>query len=197
MQPSLANIYTDFTQGSNALHWSIPNNPAWDWSPPNTVQSTTHSKIRALLLSKRNPTTHTTQRTTSLTDLQNSHPARQQQSSQPIIERPRPVERSKAQPTVSALQHPELLKEQANELRIPMIPTFPFPSFSPDAPSVIPPPLPPLPFPNTSNQVMLHNNPTPISYPFFVFNGQTYATTGSSVPVSGLHTETQYPPRPV
>lgn len=148
-------------------------------------------------MSKRIPTPHTKARTTSLTDLQNSQPVRQQQLSQPLIVKPTPVEISKAQPTISALQHPELLKEQANEFSVPMITPFPFPSFSPDAASVIPPPLPPLPFSNTSNQIVLHNNPTPISYPFFVFNGQTYSTTGFSVPVSTIHAETQYLPRPV
>ncbi|XP_026797625.3 uncharacterized protein LOC113543534 isoform X1 [Pangasianodon hypophthalmus] len=195
-QPGSSPLYTDFTQRSNALHWRIPRNP-WDWSPPDAIQSTSHSEIRALLLSKRIPTPHTKPRTTSLTDLQNNHAVRQQQVSQPLIVKPRPVERSKGQPTIGALQHPELLKEQANEFSMPMIPPFPFPRFSPDAPSVIPPPLPPLPFSSTSNQVALHNNPTPISYPFFVFNGQTYSTTGSSVPVSAIHTETQYLPRPV
>lgn len=148
-------------------------------------------------MSKRISAPQPKPRTTSLTDLQNRHPVRQQQLSQPLIVKPRPVDRSKAQPTISALQQPELLKEQANEFSMPMIPPFPFPGFSPDAPPVIPPPLPPLLFSNTSNQVALHNNPTPISYPFFVFNGQTYSTTGSSVPVSSLHAETQYLPRPV
>lgn len=145
-------------------------------------------------MSKRFPTPHTKPRTTSLTDIQNSHSVGQQQLSQPLIVKPRPVERSKAQPTIGALQNPGLLKTQANEFSLPMIPLFP-PGFSPDATSVIPPPLPP--FSNTSNHVGLHNNPTPISYPFFVFNGQTYSTTGSSVPVSALHAEAQYLPRPV
>ncbi|XP_058268429.1 uncharacterized protein LOC131367181 isoform X1 [Hemibagrus wyckioides] len=195
-QPGSSPLYTDFTQRSNASHWRIPRTSAWDWSPPDAIQSPSHSEIRALLLSKRPPSAHAKPTTTSLTDLQ--IPAvRQQQLSQPLIVKPKPVERSKVQPTISAPQHLELLKEQANEFSMPMIPAFPFPSFSPDAPSVIPPPFPQLPFSSTSNQVALHNNPTPISYPFFVFNGQTYSTTGSSMPVSAIHTETQHLPRPV
>ncbi|KAK3522143.1 hypothetical protein QTP70_026963 [Hemibagrus guttatus] len=195
-QPGSSPHYTDFTQRSNALHWRIPRNSAWDWSSPDAIQSPSYSEIRAVLLSKRQPTGHTKPRTTSLTDLQN--PAvRQQQLSQPLIVKPKPIERSKAKQTISAPQHLELLKEQTNEFSMPVLPAFPFPSFSPDAPSVIPLPLPPLPFSSTSNQVALHNNPTPISYPFFVFNGQTYSTTGSSVPVTAIHTETQYLPHPV
>ncbi|KAM9455986.1 uncharacterized protein tex15 isoform 1-T5 [Clarias gariepinus] len=190
-------LYPDFTQRSNALNWRIPRNHSWDWRPADPIQSTPHSEVRALLLSKRIPASQTKPRTTSLTDLPNSHAVRQQQPSQPLIVKPRPVERCTVQPTISAPQHPELLKEQANEFCVPMITQFHYPSFPPDAPSVIPPPLPPLSFSSTSNQVALHNNPTPISYPFFVFNGQTYSTIGSTVPVPSLHTETQYLPRPV
>lgn len=194
-QPGSSPPYTDFTQ-SNALHWRIPRNSAWDWSPPDAIQSPSHSEIRALLLSKRPPSAHAKPTTISLTDLQ--IPAvRQQQLSQPLIVKPKPVERSKVQPTISAPQHLELLKEQANEFSMPVIPAFPFQSFSPDAPSVIPPPFPQLTFSSTSNQVALHNNPTLISYPFFVFNGQTYSTTGSSMPVSAIRTETQHLPHPV
>ncbi|KAK2823561.1 hypothetical protein Q7C36_020161 [Tachysurus vachellii] len=198
-QPGSSPLYTDFTQRSNALQWRNTRNPIWDWTPPDTIKSTSHSKIRALILSKSLPSAHPKATTTSLTDLQN-HAVRQKQSSQPLIVKPKPIERSKAHPTISAPQHLELLKDQANEFSMPMIPAFPFPSFSPDAPSVIPPPpppLPPLPFSSSSNQVPLHSNPSLISYPFFVFNGQTYSTSGSSMPVSSVHTETQYLPRPV
>ncbi|KAF7701312.1 uncharacterized protein LOC124393278 [Silurus meridionalis] len=196
--PGSSTLYTDITQRSNASHWGIPRNSAWDWKPPDPIQSPSHSEIRALLFSKKASTPHAKLRTTSLPDVPNSHAARQQQISKPLIVKPRPIDRSKVQSSLCALQHPELLKGQANEFNMPIIPSLPFPSFSSDATSGIHPPLPPLQFPISPNQVALQNNPTPISYPFFVFNGQTYSTTGSAVPVTPLHTETQYQyPRPV
>ncbi|TSS11546.1 Testis-expressed protein 15 [Bagarius yarrelli] len=166
-QPESVNLYKNVAQSSNAFHWKIHRNAAWNWRPPEAMQSTYS------------------------TDVQNSHAVRQQKLSKPLIVKPRPINRSKVPPIISA---PQPLKDQQNEFSMPMMPQFPYPSFSPDTPSVFPPPPPPLPFSSTSNPVALHNNPTQINYPYFVFNGQAFSTTGSS---PAIHIENQYRPRPV
>ncbi|KAI4883020.1 hypothetical protein NFI96_027605 [Prochilodus magdalenae] len=180
-----------FPQQSGAVHWRTAGN-TWDWKPPAVGQpSKSHPEIRALLLSKRRATVPCAE---PRTDIQSSHAVIQQQWPSPfILNPPRTVERMSHQPAIGASHHTELRKEQASDATVPLRP-FPFPTSS-----LVPPPVPLLPFSNTSNPVPPHEISAPLNYPFFLFNGRTYSAAAPSVPLPGsaLPTEARYHPHPV
>ncbi|XP_066507813.1 uncharacterized protein purg isoform X1 [Hoplias malabaricus] len=187
VQPSLpaqlgkTQSYSASPQQSNAAHWRMAENHIWDLKLPGIGQtSESHPEIRALLLSKRRTTIPCTE---PKTDIKISHAVRQQQWPPPFIINPRVTERIN--------HHTELRKEQANEATVSLMQPFPH-----STTTVMPPPISQLPFSNTLNQIAPHGISTQINYPYFIFNGQTYAVA-PSVPRPTLNNDTQYHPHPV
>lgn len=185
--------YHDFPQRSNSLHWRMPANHVWDWTPQQPLAL--NPEVRTLLLPKRRMSTPQLEQRATVPDQQN-HTVRQQRP-RPLLVKPRPVERVNHPPLISIPHHTELSKEPTNnKFTQPIIKPLPLQRFPIDTTSVMPSPLPPLPFSNTLNPSTLQNNAA-ISYPYFIFNGQTYSTAESAVPVTPLHNGTQYHPYPV
>ncbi|XP_076875853.1 uncharacterized protein tex15 isoform X2 [Brachyhypopomus gauderio] len=186
--------YTAIPKKGATAHCRMAGKHAWDQKPPNTVHaSTSHSEIRALLLSRSGTVPGTEMRTASVTNMQNSYMVRQQQWPPPPISSPAAVGRM-----LGGTPHlNELPKDQRKEPMTPMVQPCSFPTFPLDTASVVAPAFTVLPFTNTLNYVPPHSQPIQLNYPYFVFNGQTYSTVGSTLSTSGLDAETQLHPHPV